>query len=205
MCVRPLSKGDILLLGKRTKSTNVVKTYVSGIFNEITRLITKYAAPIKIARAEVSPRHPPTLPKNISIYEGSVASAVPFKMARGVASDTISGEIKNPVSKGAVHFVIITGHDASKNARPTSAGFIKLCPVPPKNCFAIMIETKAPIRQIHHGAETGRLNASKSPVTAAVPSEIVTGFFVIFCHKNSNPTENKTQSAHKRADLAPKK
>lgn len=205
MFTKELSNAPRFEFGKIYERTKTVPIYVSGILKEITPLATKYAPPKISAKADVSPKQPPVFPKNISKIRGSSPPDASFKMDSGVAEETTSTGINNPVVNGRVHLVIITGHEASKNALPAKAGFIKLCPVPPKNCFAIIIATNEPIRHIHHGAETGKLKARIIPVTAAVPSDIVMGLFVIFCHKNSKPMENKTQRAVKISALNPKK
>lgn len=48
----------------------VVNMYTAGILSEITFLITRYAAPINIARVETSPIQPPIFPINISNKAG---------------------------------------------------------------------------------------------------------------------------------------
>ena len=76
--------------------------------------------------------------------------------------------------------VIILGQEATNMARAANAGFIKLCPNPPKACFTMATAKADPIRAIHHGALAGKLNANKIPVTTALKSVIVTFFFLNF-------------------------
>ena len=121
-----LSKPDNPTEGNINVSTATVSMYVKGILTLITFLITKYTPPKRSARDETSPIQPPMLPINISNIPGRVPSSDPFIIARGVADDTVSAGIINPVVKGADHLVIITGQDASRKALPTKAGFIKL-------------------------------------------------------------------------------
>ena len=65
-------------------------------------------------------------------------------------------------------------------ARPANAGFIKFDPIPPNNCFTIIIENTDPIIIIGIGSVTGTLNANNIPVTTADKSLIVEGCFIIF-------------------------
>ena len=115
--------------------------------------------------------------------------------AKGVALVTTSAVFQNGTDiPGATQVVIASDQDASKNARPASAGFIKLCPSPPKNCFTITIENNAPITTIHSGIVTGRLNAKSIPVTTALKSPIVDFFLSSFSHAHSKNTQAKTLS-----------
>ncbi len=49
-------------------------------------------------------------------------------------------------------------------------------PRPPKQCFAMAMATNAATIGTYHGAWAGRQNATSRPVTAALPSEMVTRF-----------------------------
>ena len=67
--------------------------------------------------------------------------------ARGVAPETPS----------MVQYVIGTGQLDSITARPTRAGFMKLQPMPPKNCFTTIIAKTHPTAAIQKGMVGGRL------------------------------------------------
>ena len=56
----------------------------------------------------------------------------------------------------------------------------------------------------HQGALTGRFSASKSPVTAALPSATVTGLCIPFSYKNSAATQTSTVSTIKNNAFGPK-
>ena len=107
--------------------------------------------------ADVSPMQPPDLPINKSKISttpvpsdifAAIASAPPFMIASGVAVDTAS-------TPGAVQVVIGTGQEERSTALAASAGLMKLCPNPPKSCFATTIAKIDPINVIHHGKEAG--------------------------------------------------
>jgi hypothetical protein len=52
--------------------------------------------------------------------------------------------------------------------------------MPPNNCLTIIIAKAPPITGDHNGAFTGKLKASKTPVTTADKSLILTGVRIIF-------------------------
>ena len=62
------------------------------------------------------------------------------------------------------------------NARAPSAGFMKFLPRPPNSIFTMMMPNNAPNTSIHHGAETGTLNAISMPVTKQDRSPMVFGW-----------------------------
>ncbi len=64
--------------------------------------------------------------------------------------------------------------------RPTSAGFMKLQPMPPNSCLAKTMAARSPTSSIQMGMLTGTLKATNMPVTTADRSETVTGRFIIF-------------------------
>ncbi len=101
--------------------------------------------------------------------------------------------------------VILVGQEASKNALAANAGFIKFCPIPPKTCFTMMMAKAAPTTASHHGAVTGKLKASRIPVTTALQSLIVIGFLVSFCTSASARTEVNTEMIVNNKALMPKK
>ena len=53
-----------------------------------------------------------------------------------------------------------------------------LFPSPPNDILPIPIAANAPIMIIHTGKFEGKLNASKTPVRMAEPSQIVGSFFI---------------------------
>ena len=57
------------------------------------------------------------------------------------------------------------GPEAIMNARAPSAGFMKFLPMPPNSILTMMMPNSAPNTTIHHGADTGTLNAIRTPVT----------------------------------------
>ena len=71
--------------------------------------------------------------------------------------------------------VMATGQEASRNARPASAGFMKFLPMPPNRHFAKMMENRAPITMTHSGADTGDTKESSTPVTTADRSPVESG------------------------------
>ena len=111
--------------------------------------------------------------------------------ARGVA----------PVTPSYVKEVICPAKDTIKKHLAPSAGFIKFCPRPPNNCFTIMIANTLPMIAIQIGNVDERFNASKSPVTAALPSLTVKGSFIAFCQIYSVSTQVAIQTTIKRIAL----
>ena len=137
--------------------------------------------PIRIAIALTSPRHPPMLPKNISIELGSCSKIVgspaftaAFMIDSGVAPVVASRYVPNPCP-GTGHVVICTGNEMRRKARPASAGLKRLHPSPPNVIFTTPIAKSEPI-QI--GRFDGTLNANKIPVNTAEPSVIVSLSFL---------------------------
>ena len=61
-----------------------------------------------------------------------------------------------------------------------------------------------PMTGIHHGTDTGRLKASKSPVTAALQSLMVTFCFVSFCQRYSETTADTMDKAVSSSTRSPK-
>ena len=61
------------------------------------------------------------------------------------------------------------------NARAPSAGFIKFLPMPPNSILTMMMPNSEPNTSIHHGADTGTLNAISIPVTKQDRSPAVFG------------------------------
>ncbi len=68
----------------------------------------------------------------------------------------------------------------------------------------MMIAKAEPMTGIQSGTLTGRLNAKRSPVTAALQSPTVTGVFVSFCQINSDRTADATLKTVIRSALGPK-
>ena len=129
-----------------------------------------------------------------------IPSSIPaFNAANGVALLTASV----PGVKNADE-VILTGQEANNIALAANAGFMKLCPKPPKQCFTMAIANMEPMATIHKGAVEGTLNANKMPVTTALKSLTVTGLFNIFCIATSAATANTTETKVTINDLIPK-
>ena len=86
---------------------------------------------------------------------------MPAWACSGVALETASTAPPIPAIQlppcGATQAVISVAQEASKIARAASAGFMKFCPMPPKNCLTRMIAMAEPIAASHHGADAGRL------------------------------------------------
>ena len=74
------------------------------------------------------------------------------------------------------------------------AGLAKFCPIPPNSCFTTTMATTLPNAACQSGIVTGRLNASKSPVTTAERSDTVTSRLQSFSNKNSDSTLQPTQT-----------
>ena len=106
-----------------------------------------------------------------------------FNAAKGVAPDTPSRGYRSQAK-----VVISFGKDRSRKHRPASAGFIKFCPMPPNSILATTMANTAPNAPIHRGALAGRFNASRSPVTTAEKSLMVTFCLQIFSKANSLST-----------------
>ena len=100
--------------------------------------------------------------------------------------------------------VIAVGKETISMILPAMAGLTKFCPIPPKNCFATTIAITEPIAAIQSGIETGRLNASISPVTTALRSPIVLWRFITFLAMYSERTLTLTVTAHTSSTRRPK-
>ena len=91
-----------------------------------------------------------------------------FSTARGVADETPS----------YIKLVICPANEMSRKHLAASAGFIKFCPSPPKSCFTTIIPKRQPRMTSPTGIVDGMLSAMRSPVTTALRSAIVMGFFI---------------------------
>ena len=80
-------------------------------------------------------------------------------------------------SSGLLHVVRITGYDASRNARPASAGLKIFMPKPPKVNLTIAMAKNEPKLTTHQGVAGGSVIASSKPVITALPSRMVIVFF----------------------------
>ena len=100
--------------------------------------------------------------------------------ASGVAVEIASVRLTVPNSGrfacGAVQVVIRPAQEAIMNARAPSAGFMKFLPMPPNSILTMMMPNSAPNTTIHHGADTGTLNAIRTPVTKHDRSPTVLGW-----------------------------
>ena len=61
----------------------------------------------------------------------------------------------------------------------TRAGFSGLHPMPPKICFPTTMARNVPMSTTHQGVAAGRSMANISPMTAALPSPMLTGRLMI--------------------------
>ena len=77
-------------------------------------------------------------------------------------------------------------------------------PRPPKSCFTTRIANTPPITGIQRGACTGMFMASRRPVTSALPSAIVTGFFIPFSYRYSVRGQTAIEIAIKSSARRPK-
>ena len=127
-------------------------------------LIRRIAAPIRMARADVSPIVPCTFPMK-RLNRSTVSPD--FMAARGVAPDTVS-TIFPQAPSGTAKSVILPVKEISRKHLAARAGFIKFCPRPPKSCFTTKMAKTPPITTIHQGALGGRFSASRRPVTTAL-------------------------------------
>ena len=127
----------------------------------MTFLISRYAPPINNANADTSPIVPEINPRN-----ALVRFVLPSEESctRGVAPDTPSTE------KSLISDV----KEINRKHLAPRAGFMKFCPIPPKNCFTKIIAKTLPNTGIHSGISGGIFMPIKSPVTSALPSVTVT-------------------------------
>ena len=109
-------------------------------------------------------------------------------LARGVAVVVINFE-------SVAQFAIAEGKDIRRMIRAASAGFTKFWPIPPNICFTTTIAIMLPSAAIHSGIDTGRLNASKRPVTTALKSLIVWWRFITLRLRYSARTALPTQTS----------
>ena len=86
---------------------------------------------------------------------------------------------------------MMPGMAISSPTRATSAGLKGLLPSPPNTCLPSQIASSAPTRHAHNGVPGGRFSASRSPVSAALQSEMVptTGFPASLHQSASAPTQ----------------
>ena len=126
---------------------------------------------------------PPFISSMTGIREEMVAGAPSFPaVAEEIAPRTTPNATDTVPPAGTVRSKIVmwVGQDASKKARPRRAGFIGLKPNPPNTILPTAIAKKEPIAGIHKGTCAEMLNANNSPVTTALPSLTVIGFFSNF-------------------------
>ena len=115
----------------------------------------KYNPPASRARAEISPSEPLTMPRARSIREASGISPC-FRLAKGVAADTMSGAENKGIFVRTGGQVVINRGKLIRKARAERAGFIKFLPMPPNSCLTTIIAKASPISTIHIGEEAGR-------------------------------------------------
>ena len=125
---------------------------------------------------------PGILPRNIWSTFTSDTSPVFLRTARGVAVVTPSYE----------NDVILPANDMRRKHLAPSAGFMKLYPSPPNNCFTMRMANADPSIAIHTGTSGERLSASSNPVTTALKSDMVTFLFISFSYSHSNSTHATT-------------
>ena len=149
-----IHSAPLLPRGNRKLSTATVSRYAAGIRAVMTFRTSRYPKPTSSSSAEVSPRHPLTLPRNRSETEQS-GSCPRCMEARGVAMETASAVaelavsaalmmMSGPFSKpGAVQLVMAVGQ-LNMKARAARAGLTKFLPRPPKSCLTTMMAKKSP-------------------------------------------------------------
>ena len=164
---------------KSNINTTKLIMYDAGTFKSITFITRRNTAPIKIAIMLVSPIVPAVRPITIS---NTFTPSPALIAASGVA----------PVYASQSKFVIMDVNEISRKQRAPSAGFMKFCPNPPKSIFTTIIANAPPITPIQSGALGGRFSASKSPVTTAEKSAIVTFFFIPLSNMYSAKTVVRT-------------
>lgn len=124
------------------------------------------------ASAQVSPREPPRLPISMFHSDGSWSVCPAAISLSGVAVATAS-----IAACGAIQWVIWLPNDTSRKMRAVAAGLAKLQPMPPKRHLTTTIAMNDPNTAIQKGSVTGTLKARMIPVTTALQSLIVTGFW----------------------------
>ena len=96
-----------------------------------------------------------------TVADAVLSADIPyFIMAKGVAVATTSGLVP-------VKVAIWVGQEVKSIALAASAGFMKLEPKPPKNCFTTIMAKAEPIIGNHQGALAGKLKAINIPVIIA--------------------------------------
>ena len=145
------------------------------------------------------------MPMSISTRLGSSSeSSPPFVIiVRGVAAVTASAPLSSH-ERGFIHVVIAVGNETMSMILPVIAGLTKFCPIPPKSCFTTTIATTEPIAACHSGMDTGRLNASRSPVTTALRSPRVLLRFMILRDRYSESIQVPTVTRQTSRTRGPK-
>ena len=131
--------------------------------------------PISSARMEL-PMTPSAVPRNIFVI--STCSKA-FRAPTGVAEDTASSE-------GVI--VMALAKEIIRKHRAARAGLMKFLPSPPKQHLHTMMANTEPITGMYRGVFGPRLSASSSPVTTALPSQIVSGLWQILLKTHSEAT-----------------
>ena len=119
-------------------------------------------------------------PRNSAVT--STASPA-FKAAIGVAELTPS----------ILKSVMALPKEISRKQRPVSAGFMKFLPRPPKKHLTKRIANTEPMHGRYSGTVGESESASSSPVTTALPSRTVFGYFAIRSNRYSASTAEATE------------
>ena len=118
--------------------------------------------------------------------------------ARGVAPDILSKP-----SFAEEKLFINPAKEIKRKHLAARAGFIKFCPSPPYSCFTTIIAKIPPRNGIHTGISGGMLRARIIPVTTALPSLTVIGFFISFSYTYSDSTQETTVAISTRSACIP--
>ncbi|MBT9146158.1 MAG: hypothetical protein DDT42_02040 [candidate division WS2 bacterium] len=124
-------------------------------------------APIRIARADVSPIEPGIKPKNASENDGKASKLPNAALANGVAPENPS-TTPSPVDRPEIQTTspdIFVGYAKNRKALAIKAGFQTFMPVPPNTSLQIITENIVANEIIHKGTSTGEIRGISIPVT----------------------------------------
>ena len=158
---------------KTSVRTATVPRYASGMRGAMTPRTSRYAAPMRMATAEVSPMQPPIVPSSICPSDASGSAGMTMSCS-GVDEETIStGPVSGSSVPGAAKRTSEDGNSSISSARPASAGLKMFWPSPPNRHLTTRTAKTLPSAACQYGTEAGSVRASSRPVTAAEPSVTV--------------------------------
>ena len=99
------------------------------------------------------------------------------------------------LSTGWVQHTMSEDQEFARKTRPMSAGLTKFLPRPPNSILTMKMAKKLPTTGSHRGAATGRLKASRMPVTTAERSKVVFSHLRRRQKSASKPTQERTLTA----------